>query len=103
LLVFRFDDNFAMMTPSEFVRDILIGKLGVAKIVIGPDFRFGRARAGDTGVLREMGMEYGFEVEVFPFVIMDGARVSSSRIRSLYASGETDIIPCLLGETGPGG
>ena len=54
--------NSKKKTPEKFVKDILVGKLGVKKIIVGNDFKFGRNRSGDISSLIKMGREFGFSV-----------------------------------------
>jgi riboflavin kinase/FMN adenylyltransferase len=71
-------------------------------IVEGPDFRFGRGRAGDVGLLRSLGSEHGIEtivIEPREAVLADGTivRVSSSMVRWLLANGRVDDAATCLG------
>jgi riboflavin kinase / FMN adenylyltransferase len=85
------------MTPEQFVDEVLIDALGVRHIVVGHDFKFGRAMAGDIATLRELGQRHGFEVtEVPPFEI-DGERVSSSLIRAALDAGDMARAAKFLG------
>jgi riboflavin kinase/FMN adenylyltransferase len=71
---------------SEFIRDVLLGALRLEVLVVGDDFRFGRGREGDLAFLREQAAGR-FAVLRAPSVEIDGARVTSSRIRKLLAAG----------------
>ncbi|MDR2890507.1 MAG: FAD synthetase [Alistipes sp.] len=62
LVVMPFDERIAAMTAEEFVRDVLVGRLGVAELVVGYNHRLGRDRQGDIEALRELGSRYGFRV-----------------------------------------
>lgn len=86
-LVLRFDHRLRRTEPEEFVRRVLVEGLGAKAVVCGPDFRFGRERRGDPDLLRSLGEELGFRVEVCPPVVAGGERVSSSRIRALLREG----------------
>ena len=59
-----FDATLSAMSPEAFVRDVLVGGLGISHLVVGADFRFGKARAGDAVLLRSMGVELGFGVTI---------------------------------------
>ena len=87
-VVFRFDANLAALTAEQFVTERLVGALGVAGVVTGEDFTFGRAKGGNTGVLAELGWTHGFAAETVGPVTLDGEPVSSSRIRSLLRGGD---------------
>lgn len=93
-----FDKQFSELTPREFVRDVLVGKLNCQYIIVGSDFRFGHGGAGNVAVLRTLGVEYDFEVQVVDDVIGDaGDRVSSTMIRSALAQGDVSHATELLG------
>ncbi|WP_305042012.1 bifunctional riboflavin kinase/FAD synthetase [Geoalkalibacter sp.] len=92
-----FTRDLAALTPEEFVRRILVERVGVRRIVVGYDYRFGRGRSGDADLLRKMGQEYGFEVEVMAPIAQGQAVYSSTRIRELVSKGEVREVVALLG------
>lgn len=98
-LVLRFDAELANLTAPEFVQRVLVGALGVRTVMVGADFRFGRGGAGNPEVLRELGREWGFDVDVVDDVraIGAGRRVSSTWIRELLAEGDVETAAKLLG------
>lgn len=98
-LVLRFDAELANLTAPEFVQRVLVGALGVRTVMVGADFRFGRGAAGNPEVLRELGREWGFDVDVVGDVraIGAGRRVSSTWIRELLAEGDVETAAKLLG------
>ena len=83
LVVVPFSMDFAQLGPEEYVRDVLVKRIGVQEITVGYDHRFGKDRAGDVDLLRELGGQYGFETDVIPPQEVDHDVVSSSSIRSL--------------------
>lgn len=85
-------------TPQRFVEEVLVGKLKVAELSVGADFRFGKDRAGDVGFLQERGLELGYEVVAIDLVEDTAAVVSSKRIRSLIVGGEVGPAAALLGD-----
>ena len=93
----RFDHQFASLTAREFVEVALAGTLRARHVVVGEDFRFGHGREGDVAMLRELGGEFGFEVDIVPAVFDNGARISSSRIRANLAAGDFEAAAELLG------
>lgn len=93
----RFDAQFAGLSAHDFVERALVADLGAKHVVIGEDFRFGRGRQGDVALLRELGVEFGFEVQVEPAVHRDGERISSSGIRAHLAAAEFDAAAECLG------
>jgi riboflavin kinase/FMN adenylyltransferase len=100
-LVLRFDEELASLEAADFVRKILVDALTVRTVLVGRDFRFGRGGAGTPELLRELGPEYGFTVDVVDDVYLAGSerRVSSSWIRELLAEGAVDQAAELLGRT----
>ncbi|HEU4894747.1 MAG TPA: riboflavin biosynthesis protein RibF, partial [Acidimicrobiia bacterium] len=85
------------LAAEDFVRDVLVAGLGVGHLVVGEDFRFGRDRTGDVGLLARLGAELDFRVETIGLVAMDGQPVSSSRIRALVEAGDVAAAGDLLG------
>ena len=82
-VVVPFSMDFAQLGPEEYVRDVLVKRIGVQEITVGYDHRFGKDRAGDVDLLHELGGRYGFETDVIPPQEVDHDVVSSSSIRSL--------------------
>lgn len=99
VLVLRFDEELAALSPREFVMHVLVEALGVRTVLVGEDFRFGRFGAGTPVTLRELGVEFGFGVDVVDDVraIDAGRRVSSTWIRELLAAGDVETAAKLLG------
>jgi riboflavin kinase/FMN adenylyltransferase len=91
----RFDARLAGLSPGDFIEQILVERLGTRWVLVGDDFRFGRARAGDLAVLRAAART--FSVEAMPTVTIEGERASSSAVRSALARGELDHAARLLG------
>lgn len=85
------------LAPATFVEELLVGKMGVASVTVGVDFRFGRNREGDVALLREMSTGLGFEVDPIELVLGGGEQVSSSRIRGLIEAGAIEEANDLLG------
>jgi riboflavin kinase/FMN adenylyltransferase len=96
VVVLEFNKRMAAMLAETFVRELLVEGLGVRFLSVGDDFRFGRAREGDFQLLRNMGLEFGFEVENMNTYKLDADRVSSTRIRELLTLGDlTTAAQCL--------
>ena len=90
------DESFLRLDAREFFDQIILGRLGTRAMVEGSNFFFGRGRSGTTGVLRQFCAEAGIVLDVVEPVEIDGAIVSSSRIRSLVASGQVEVARSLL-------
>ncbi len=98
VLILRFNPKLAAMSPEAFIEEILIQSLKVRFLVIGDDFRFGRKREGDYGLLVETGRRRGFEVADTHTVLAGGERISSTLIREALLQGDLDRARELLGK-----
>jgi len=102
-LVVHFDEQRAHESAEDFVREVLVGCLGVRAVVVGHDFHFGHQRRGNVELLQRMGADLGFDVTGIRLlgteeVGGDGAHpVSSTRIRQLLAEGAVEEAAALLG------
>jgi riboflavin kinase / FMN adenylyltransferase len=94
----RFNASLASLSPEDFVQRLLVARLGAREVWVGPDFRFGRARAGNLDLLRKMGGELGFSADTIVPVEVDGVPVSSTRIRTALQSGDFATATRLLGK-----
>jgi riboflavin kinase/FMN adenylyltransferase len=92
-----FDREFANLEAEEFVQDSLVERLKARKIWVGRDFRFGRGRKAGVEELIRWGGQHGFEVAALEPVVVDGERVSSSRIRQLLVEGRVHEAKSMLG------
>ncbi len=97
LYVARFDRGFAGLSPGAFIDEVLVRRLGVRWLLVGDDFRFGRARAGDVALLRQAGDHAKFSVEVLQAVGVEGERASSTAVRHALAAGDLAHAERLLG------
>jgi riboflavin kinase / FMN adenylyltransferase len=98
LFTLRFDREFAAKTAEDFVADLLVAKLGAKHIVVGQDFTFGKGRAGNPALLRDMSARLGFGLSVLEPVADGGVKhASASRIRDHLASGRPREAAALLG------
>ncbi len=96
IVVFRFDSTFAKISADEFL-DRVRAAGDVRRIVVGPDFHFGRRAEGDVEMLRARGKRDGFVPDVMTPIESDGAIVSSTRIRNLLLAGDVEGAARLLG------
>ena len=84
-VVIPFSKDFAQLSPTAYVEEVLVDRIGVQEITVGYDHRFGKDRAGDVDLLRELGAKHGFAVDVIPPQEVDHDIVSSSALRTLLA------------------
>jgi riboflavin kinase / FMN adenylyltransferase len=94
----RFNAVLAGLSAEDFVQRMLIDRLHVREVWVGPDFRFGRGRTGHLALLQRMGAELGFLADTIAPVEIDGAPVSSTRIRAALQSGDFATAKRLLGK-----
>jgi len=97
VLVLHFNKRFSKQSPDEFIQRLLVNGLGVKYLVIGDDFRFGKDRAGDFAMLQAAGRQHSFEVVNMHTFALDGARVSSTRVRAALDEGDLNAAEKLLG------
>jgi riboflavin kinase/FMN adenylyltransferase len=95
--VLPFTKDIARLTPEEFVRDIVVGKLGAKVVLVGENFRFGHKQSGDMATLIALGEKYGFEVRHAESVMCRGQVVSSSAIRKFIETGDVGMAWRYLG------
>lgn len=97
VIVQHFDLAFAKIAAEDFVRNILVDRLHATKLWVGKDLRFGQGRRGDVGDLKRWGEDLGFEVAIVEPILVQGVRVSSSRIRQAIAAGRVNEVRPMLG------
>jgi riboflavin kinase/FMN adenylyltransferase len=97
LVVIPFTRSFSELTSEEYIRQILIDKIGTRKLVIGYDHRFGRDREGGFDYIRAHQSEYGFEVEEISRQDVEAVGVSSSKIRAALNEGNVHTANLFLG------
>lgn len=96
MLVFEFGSALAAMDAEEFVSKVLAERIGAAGVVTGDDFSFGKGRAGDAALLREVGEANGVAAEAVAQVVLDGERISSGRIREALVAGDSGTATRML-------
>ncbi len=87
LIIVEFTLEFSKMSSADFIRRILVSKLGARKIVVGFNHHFGHNREGDYEHLYELGKYFNFEVEEIPQQDIDNETVSSTKIRKALLAG----------------
>ena len=91
LIIHPFTRDFSRTTSLDFIRDILVDKLGTSVLVIGYDHHFGRNREGSFEHLKESGPLYGFQVEEISVQDVDEVAVSSTKVRKALLEGDVAI------------
>jgi riboflavin kinase/FMN adenylyltransferase len=96
-LVLDFDGALAGWSAEDFVRGVLVERLGIQAAVTGHDFHFGKGRRGTPEFLREQGALQGFSVTVVQAFQEGADPVSSTRIRAALTAGDLATANALLG------
>ncbi len=94
--VLAFTSELAQLSPRDFLA-LLVDELQMRLLMVGPDFALGRNRSGTIGVMRQVGEELGFRVEVAPLLAEDGEKVGSSSVRQALSEGDVGRVARLLG------
>jgi len=87
LVILTFTKAFSEISSIDFIRNILVGKLKVKKVVIGFNHHFGHNREGNFDYLYELGQYYNFGVEEIPEQDIHNETVSSTLIRKALLDG----------------
>ena len=96
-VVVTFTREIAWLSPADFVREVLIKKLGARSVVIGEGFRFGHQQAGTLATLRALGKDLSFDTLSIQPVVTGGQAVSSTSVRELVQAGKVELARRLLG------
>ncbi|MBV1914469.1 MAG: bifunctional riboflavin kinase/FAD synthetase [Pseudomonadales bacterium] len=97
VLCLRFDQNLSQLNGLDFIQHILVDGLNVKHMIVGDDFRFGHKRSGDFELMRSEGQKHGFGITPTDTFLLDGERVSSTRIRAALANADFALAETLLG------
>lgn len=97
LLEIPFDKSFSEKSGEVFIRELAQAAGKIISICVGADFVFGHRRSGNVTLLKTLGAEIGFEVHGHAAVALDGAVVSSTRIREAIGAGDLDAASQMLG------
>ena len=95
LLALPFDRERAQVAAEDFVRELV--EAGTRTISAGEDWRFGHRRVGDRDLLGRMAEELGFRFEAVAPVMVDGERISSTRVRQAIRDGNLEAAEGMLG------
>ncbi|MFB2117614.1 bifunctional riboflavin kinase/FAD synthetase [Parapedobacter sp. 2B3] len=97
LIITPFTRDFSNLSPEEYIREVLVGKIGTKKIIIGYDHRFGKDRTGSLKDLLDYADIYGYSVEQIPEQDINDVAVSSTKIREALIKGDIDTANTYLG------
>jgi riboflavin kinase/FMN adenylyltransferase len=93
----RFNRALSGLSAEEFARTVLHRRVAAREVWVGPDFRYGKGRAGDMATLRQAGQALDFSACEIEPVLLDGERVSATRIRAALQAGDFQAASRWLG------
>ena len=93
----NFNAALSSLTPEEFASKVIVGGLGLAHVVVGADFCFGKGRAGDVNDLQAFGRDMGFGVTIARLLEGETGEVSSTAIRNALSDGRPRDAAAMLG------
>jgi riboflavin kinase/FMN adenylyltransferase len=96
LIAYPTDEALLSLSAREFFTEIVQRQLAARAVVEGPNFFFGRGRAGDVAVLDRLCTQSEVRLEIVSPLQDDGQIISSSRIRALVAAGDVAAAARLL-------
>lgn len=97
LIVLPFTRALAELEYDDFVRDLLVGKIGIKGLVIGYDHRFGKNRAGTFEKLKVLAFRYNFYLEQEEVYEENRINISSTKIRNALQVGDISRVNEFLG------
>jgi riboflavin kinase/FMN adenylyltransferase len=100
LICIPFTQEFASLSAEAFIKDLLVGKIGMQVIIVGKDYTFGKNREGNLTVLKAYASQMGYEVIVADWIkaaLNLSDRISSTKIRELVMAGEVEPARKMLG------
>ncbi len=97
LIIYPFSKDFAKLSALDFLKGILVDKIGAKTIIIGYDHQFGNRREGNLDFMRRFAKEFQYEVIEIPAAAIDEMNVSSTKIRQCILSGDVEQANRFLG------
>jgi riboflavin kinase/FMN adenylyltransferase len=96
-IVLKFNKTFSSILAEDFIRDILVRKIGAEYIYVGKNFRFGKEAKGNYRLLEASSHRYGFRLRLFEVIKINHQPISSTYIRQLINKGNLRTAQSLLG------
>jgi riboflavin kinase/FMN adenylyltransferase len=97
LITHPFDKTFSELSPEKFVKNILVDKLKIKKILIGYDHKFGKNRTAGIEDLKKFGLKYDFDVIEISAKEQNKVTISSTKIRKSIENGDFNKAKSFLG------
>ncbi len=97
LVIIHFSTEFSRIPACDFVRDILVGKIGTKHLIVGYDHHFGRSGEGDYETIRQCSGMMDFRIERIEGLETTSGAISSTLIREALIAGRLDDANNMLG------
>lgn len=97
VLCVRFTPAFAAQEPQYFIQQLLLKQLGIAHLIVGDDFCFGKNRAGNYALLQQAAAQYGFSLSSTDSFMLAQQRISSTLIRQALQDDQLTQAAAMLG------
>lgn len=97
LIITPFTRDFSNLSAEDYIKEILVKRIGVKKIILGYDHRFGKDRLGNFDTLLDAAPRYGFEIEEIPEQDLNDVAISSTKIRKALLGGDIELANKYLG------
>ncbi|GAB5560540.1 MAG: bifunctional riboflavin kinase/FAD synthetase [Synoicihabitans sp.] len=99
VITHTFTREFSAVEADQFLSHLKSALPQLASVYVGENWRFGKGRRGDIGLLNELGRAQGIQIFSAPRVKLDGEPISSTRIRAALKDGDIEQVNALLGYT----
>ena len=97
MVVLPFTEEFASCEAETFLADLLRATSHLKTLAIGEDWKFGKQRRGNVKLLEDFGAEHAIHIRATSAVMLDGERVSSTRVRQAIRDGNMKAASAMLG------
>ena len=98
LVIHPFSEKFSRLSADDYVKQVLVDKLNVRKVVVGYDHRFGRNRTASLEDMYNYADIYDFEVIEIDAKKIKSTAVSSTKIRKAIDQGDIALANSYLGD-----
>jgi riboflavin kinase/FMN adenylyltransferase len=97
LIITPFTRDFSNLSPSEYIKNILVDTIGIKQIIVGYDHRFGKDRTGGMKDLVAFSSPYGYQIEEIDEQDINDVAVSSTKVRESLLNGQVGLAAKYLG------
>jgi riboflavin kinase/FMN adenylyltransferase len=99
LLLLPFTSELAAVSAPDFIKELVSACQPLRALCVGRQWSFGKGGEGNVARLRELGLEWNFDVIQIDPVETAGAPISSTRVRTAIATGDLNQASACLGRT----